>query len=598
MDKVLKYCFVFCWLTFGIGELKSQDFWQINSQTTQMRPELTPANSRKYVDLDKDGDPDLLRYAIRDTLNVIWIDDDDDMTWKDLEGDTDSDCLIIDKVNDGFLGGPGDLIFDWIDEDGDQKADLELFVEQTEDSESNTGPGRPEGHYMWSIDSDGDGIMHFINWRNRELKAWDRHGISNFYEDYHGKSIFMKVHAATFNVEDLTLNWENPFLFYDPDNDGLTEYTIRFAEQPKNEQSDYELPVDGDFSEIKRNFDFKGNVNWAAISYDMDNDNGVEREFDFDFTVRFGGKGFNYSKKHRKHEATLHGLKGLDSLFYDSRIRNVPYLVYANHEEAPALLFDKGEWESSMFIFDEDDDCQRWERVELYEPLNPFISTPKSGGISHPSQSDVSGDRAEWDKDNSGNGDLYISPIDGMLHLHGAEWGAWRIDQDAKYYQGWGGWQWAGMDYPKKFPTILYYDTDNDGFFDEIQYDLDGDTLIDQRFKVKDLGLKDDAKLIDLSELSYDDVKKIFNKVAEDMWSQGLLAIKFAESQGLNMNWYNRYKIALSTHQKYSHGFWLQFYTFLDLKNAIETDLIKDVELEDVQKAYYQQNWEMLKIKD
>ena len=61
-----------------------------------------------------------------------------------------------------------------------------------------------------------------------------------------------------------------------------------------------------------------------------------------------------------------------------------------------------------------------------------------NGGIDNNPQSDASGDRGEWDLDNSGKGNLYIG-FDGRIHLVGAEKGYWRIDQDAKSYQGWGG---------------------------------------------------------------------------------------------------------------------------------------------------------------
>ena len=38
----------------------------------------------------------------------------------------------------------------------------------------------------------------------------------------------MKIHSTTERVNDVRMNWENPFLFYDPDNDGLTEMAIRY----------------------------------------------------------------------------------------------------------------------------------------------------------------------------------------------------------------------------------------------------------------------------------------------------------------------------------------------------------------------------------
>ena len=59
-------------------------------------------------------------------------------------------------------------------------------------------------------------------------------------------------------------------------------------------------------------------------------------------------------------------------------------------------------------------------------------------GLDDNAQSDPVGDRGEWDLDNSGKGNLYISPLDGKIHLFGAEKGFWRIDQNAFYYQGMG----------------------------------------------------------------------------------------------------------------------------------------------------------------
>ncbi len=72
--------------------------------------------------------------------------------------------------------------------------------------------------------------------------------------------------------------------------------------------------------------------------------------------------------------------------------------------------------------------------------------------------------------------------------LFGAEKGYWRIDQDAASYQGWGG-LYAGkyerdQSNPEKFPTIGYEDTNGDGFFNLIKFDMDGDTLFEQSFNL------------------------------------------------------------------------------------------------------------------
>jgi len=116
--------------------------------------------SIKFIDLDKDGDPDLLETLTINNTPVRWIDDDDHMKTTDMEGYTDSD------------------------------------------------------------------------WDTFELRCWIHQGQSDFYEDYHGKSIFMKIHSTTEKMSDVRLNWENPFLFYDTDNDGLTEMAIRLCDSP------------------------------------------------------------------------------------------------------------------------------------------------------------------------------------------------------------------------------------------------------------------------------------------------------------------------------------------------------------------------------
>ena len=101
---------------------------------------------------------------------------------------------------------------------------------------------------------------------------------------------------------------------------------------------------------------------------------------------------------------------------------------------------------------------------------------------------------------------MYVSPIDGKIHLYGAEWGCWRIDQNARYYQGMGG-IYDGYG-PKRieteptvFPTVKYTDTDNNGFFDLMEFDLDGDKVFEQRLSMKELGLDDRCQVINTASM-------------------------------------------------------------------------------------------------
>src|SRR6476661_8876266 len=94
------------------------NYWNKNTQLIPWRmvPSITNIS---YIDLDKDGDPDILKAMLNDVIPIMWIDDDDDMKQGDTTGDTDSDCLLIDKNKDGIFAGPHDFSIDWADENGD-----------------------------------------------------------------------------------------------------------------------------------------------------------------------------------------------------------------------------------------------------------------------------------------------------------------------------------------------------------------------------------------------------------------------------------------------------------------------------------------------
>jgi hypothetical protein len=45
------------------------------------------------------------------------------------------------------------------------------------------------------------------------------------------------------------------------------------------------------------------------------------------------------------------------------------------------LIFQKGKWDKVYFVYDEDDDCHRWERVEFLDPLDPLKSDTTKEGL-------------------------------------------------------------------------------------------------------------------------------------------------------------------------------------------------------------------------
>ena len=322
----------------------------------------------------------------------------------------------------------------------------------------------------------------------------------------------------------------------------------------------------------------------------MDNDNRPGNEFDFDFTLGFRGEGFDYTDQVHK-ITNIKGLAEADSFFMDPRWRHLDELIYTDHEHALNKIFKEGKWNKVYFVYDEDDDCNRWERVEFLEPLDPFKIGKGKGGIDNNSQSDASGDRGEWDLDNSGKGKLYISKFDGRLHLFGSEWGCWRIDQTSQYYQGYDR-GWLNKE-PTIFSTIKYSDKNNNGFIDLIEYDLDGDHIYEEAVNLSDLKIDDKCELIDLSEFGYNDYTQLMRTVSDNMWNNAQEALRVADKYKLNTNWYAKLKQVTSIRDKYHNGYWLQYYIFKDLQNLFIRNNDKKM-LKKITSSYYSSDWNFI----
>ncbi len=324
---------------------------------------------------------------------------------------------------------------------------------------------------------------------------------------------------------------------------------------------------------VERSILFTGKISSVAMGIDLDNDSTPENELDYDMSLKFAGEGFDYSDQVHKFKS-LRGLPDSDKFFLDPRWRQLNELVYADHSAAYDLIFERANWNECWFVFDEDDDCNRWERVEFYEPKDLYKVGSKKGGLDNNPQADVSGDRGEWDLDFSGEGKLYIGQFDGRIHLYGAEWGAWRIDQNSKYYQGWQGWRGESLEpedlidkEPEKFATIKYSDTDDNGFIDFIEYDLDGDNVLETKVNLFELGINDSVDVIDISKFEYKDFNNLYTEVANNMWGRAEKFLNIAEYYGLNYYWYTHLLNPKSLREKYNNGYWLSFYLYNDLQH-------------------------------
>lgn len=589
-----QFFFICCILLEGLYlSAQKTTYWNQQTQLIPWRPSFE-ITKLQYVDLDKDGDPDILSCFINDTIPVVWIDDDDDMKQGDWEGDTDNDCLLIDRNRDGIFAGPMDFSIDWSDEDGDGRADIQLIINNAGTKVRNYFDWGAD--YMYVIDVDKDRIMHFVNWNEIMMRAWEHNGHANFYKDYHGNSTFLKMHASSFRISNLAYNWENPFLFFDTDRDGLTEMAIRLVDTPE-----FRTPKQNAnplFGSIDSSYDvlFTKKINYAAITWDLDNDNTAGNEFDFDMSILFKGNGFAYDDQ-RHRFSSIKGIKGEEKYFFDHRWRNINELYYPDRDTAYQLIFSRGDWQECRLVFDEDDDCNRWERVEFYDPKDLWKTGIENGGLDHNGQADAVGDRGEFDLDNSGKGNLYIGGFDGKIHLYGAEWGAWRIDQTAFSFQGFGGfyekWNRKRLQLiPSKFAVVKYKDTDGNGYIDWVGYDLDGDQQLEDSVSLLQLGIPDRQPLIQLANQSPTQMQQLFKKLVANQWGRARDALQVAKKMNINTQWYAFYQQPHSLQEQYDYAFWLNFYIYQDLRFVASHKQPERVSL--IDKAFYSGNWKLL----
>jgi len=297
-----------------------------------------------------------------------------------------------------------------------------------------------------------------------------------------------------------------------------------------------------------------------------------------------------YSDPHPRMKAPQWVLDG--KYFRFDNWRRIEDFCYVTHDKCFDEVW-KTDWAECWITFDEDDDDHRWERVELYYPPADVYSTQRwsgrqrgnSGGLAGHSQSDTLGDRGEWDADNSGKGKVYIGAWDGKIHLYGAEKGAWSVDEKAKY---WGSSPVLGNSSPERAPKVeelvQYFDTDNNGFFDKITYDYDGDrkddvviNLLD--YKTTENPHPDVQKLYNPGEIKWQGMHELYKHISEKSFQDGLKLYRALWKKGLTTSEMNDLSFASSIGDQYSQGYWMQEKIFRVLDARLATDKARQTAL-------------------
>ena len=540
-----------CTTVKGIVAQETQEIKSVyprESNISSLRySKLDTLNKEKilYLDLDKDDDPDIIERWWQGK-RVRWFDENDDATLTDKWGDMRNDALQVDMDGDGFYDGPSDYNVKWADRDKDGIPDIQLFSR-------NPAMGfdwvfsKSGSIYFVIMDPHNTGLLTDIDWIDLSLSWWRYDRGPNWRTNYHGNATFLKEHAPIWSVENPKYTWENPFLFYDHDGDGLSEQSIRVADDRK-------------FLKEERNrLEFDGIVDEAWVSYDVDNDSGRDNETDYDFTLYVaGGTGLDY--KDEVHE--FPDVKAPDWVlpyYRHSKWRQQTQFIYLKRENAVNRLHD-AKWGRAFLTVDEDDDSHRWERVEIYYPGDPYLlkRMNKNSLIYHP-QSDALGDRGEWDLDFSGKGQIYRAPWDGKIHLYGAEKGAWLVDRNRDYWAGAHPNEVASKKMPESVEEVIQYsDTDGDGFFDEISYDYDGDKVVERRDSLLKLGLDDTTKLMAVKNLGWKGLKDENAKASNKSWQEAQRFFTTAFKYGFVDEEIISLSKASSVQEKYEKAFWLK----------------------------------------
>ncbi len=509
-----------------------------------------------YTDVDNDGDADVLE-RWWNGKRCRWFDENDDMTRFDKLGDLVSDCVQVDMDGDGVYDGAVDLSVKWADNDGDGRSDMQIVVINPQVGKEKKFGGA--AHYMVFDDTDRDNVMVYFDWSKFDFLCWRNTGRCDFSADYNGDSIFLKAHMAPFGLSDARLNWENPFAFYDMDDDGCTEMSVRLIDNPL----------------------CNAKLDSAYISYDLDNDSQRDNEMDYDLTLRFEkNEEFDYSKYVNKYP-DIRAPKWVPKYFQRPEWRVIDELIYVPHDKCYEEAFGV-DWERCYLTFDEDDDDHRWERVELYYPNDPYALRGKNSyeasrqGSSTPMnihpQSDSLGDRGEFDKDNSGRGKLYISKWDGRIHLYGAEWGSWALDSEGKYFGAVATPQVSSPEMAKELEAVvMYYDTDQNGFFDLVEFDYDADRVADLSVSLLDYGT-DEFELIDPAAEKWLGLHEIFKKNAVRSWAEACGLYRAFWRKGLSGKSIDDLAFASSTWEKYFHGAKLKEAIFRALAENLKAD--------------------------
>lgn len=392
---------------------------------------------RHYLDTDNDGKPDEVWFIDTDPRHndrhrpilVRVIDENNNLEYG-KEPDKHGDLWVADWNADGLVDAV--IGYEDTDEDGDVDHMGMYFVDQINGLRA-----------WWLIDDGDDNLLGYdVDYIYYQIPCQS-------HTHFGGNESLISMYFDREKKQWVPF-WENPFLFYDSDNDGVTEEVVR-------------IEGEGDIMRFLR---------WSF------NVNPIKGEFrNFDVGITACAPGWN-EKSGRESAFTLRLGEDQTESF---KLRGFPTGQVVKRSAARENL-KSIQWARVLMTWDENDLNTAWDRpgdkIERWEGIisvgvkEPGYHMPQVGGPD----CGPFNKRYELVLHPAGANEFYFNPADHRIHIKNSN----RM--------------WINVDYNGDLQTDMVYtwkDIDSDGVMDRVEIDLDGDRQTDDWYDLDITGIWD-----------------------------------------------------------------------------------------------------------
>lgn len=490
----LRLSFTFLWVTSSFclytTNIHAQDvekiskqkaFEQIFGDAARLDPamvekvKINTPGKRHYVDKDGDGEPEEVwfidiepRHTEAKRPILVKVVDENGNLEMGKEPEKFGDLWIADWHADGFV----DAVISYrdLDEDGDLDV-MEWFT---------------YGKKGWRVPFDGLRALVSTDDGDDNLLDYDIDYVyyqipCQNHSHFGGNESFV-VYYLNQEQNKWVPHFENPFLFYDSDHDGISEEVIR---------------VEGK-EELVKSLRWSFNVNPIP-----------GRQRDFDVSISACAKGWT-QEKDRESDFTMYLPEEQTEHFM---IRGIPTGPVLKRSGARKFL-QTVTWERVLMTWNEnnlniafndpDDTIERWEGVINAASTDsgyymPRIGAPDCGPYNK---------RYELVLQPTGPNKFYYNPSDHRIHLENSDRTWIKVD-----------WNYDN----KMDMSYLWIDGNNDGVMDRVEIDIDGD------------GITDDSYAIDVSKIkpidwTFKDINSSYARVIKNEPSNKYYLVKALSS--------------------------------------------------------------------